>query len=44
MLSVPLPVVVALMLLMVMLVNREALLSQPRGRWFLALLAVYCVF
>ncbi len=43
MLSVPLPVVVALMLVMVMLANREALQSLPTGRWFLALLGVYCV-
>jgi AraC-like DNA-binding protein len=43
MLSVPLPIVVALMLLVVMLVNREALLNQPRGRWFLALLVIYCI-
>jgi len=43
MLSVPLPIVVALMLLTVMLVNREALLALPSGRWFLALLGVYCI-
>ena len=43
MLSVPLPIVVALMLVMVMLANREALLSLPTGRWFLTLLGVYCM-
>lgn len=42
MLSVPLPIVVALMLVMVMLTNRVALLSLPTGRWFLGLLGVYC--
>ncbi len=43
MLSVPLPIVVALMLVMVIAINREALLNLPRGRWFLALLVLYCV-
>lgn len=43
MLSVPLPIVVALMLVMVIIFNRDALVSLPSGRWFLALLGVYCV-
>ncbi len=43
MLSVPLPIVIALMLAMLMLANRDNLLSLPRGRWFFALLVIYMV-